>query len=686
MASLLRVSDLAVEFSTGDGPVHAVEGVGFEVDRGETVCVVGESGSGKSVTVLGLLGLIPPVQGRVTRGRAEFMGRDLIGLSGASLREVRGRDIGMVFQDPFSSLNPIQKIGTQLAEAVTVHHPRAPSAEVEARIVSVLTATGFADPSEVAGRYPHQYSGGMRQRVAIAMAMMNNPSLLIADEPTTALDVTTQAQVLDVIRAAQRTTGAATLFITHDLGVVREMADRVVVMYAGRVVESGAVGQVLTSPRHPYTRALLASMPDERARRATLPQIPGSPPTVAARPSGCAFHPRCALSQGRGRCASERPDPRLVDGRTVACHFAEELREPVALPSTPSEAASPAPDRVATVPVLAIESLEVSFAIGRHAAGRRRQVVHAVRGVDLEIAPRETLGLVGESGCGKSTLARTLLHLTPSTGGRILLDGEDVTGRRSRRTVWRQTSMVFQNPYSSLDPRMRAVDIIREPAARADVDLGDDDVAALLAAVGLDGSMGGRYAHEFSGGQLQRVAIARALVGGPRLLVLDEPVSALDVSIQAQILNLLQTLQRERGLAYLFIGHNLAVMRQVSDRIAVMYLGRVVESGTADEIFEHPVHPYTQALLSAIPGASSGAARERIILTGELPSPVRPPSGCGFRTRCWKAQPICAEEVPALVDRGQGHPSACHFAGPVSVGPPSLHSAAGPAAGPEPAR
>ncbi|MBW3640840.1 MAG: ABC transporter ATP-binding protein [Actinobacteria bacterium] len=589
---LLSVRGLVVEFRPRGGVVRAVDGVDLEVATGETLGVVGESGSGKTVTMLATLGLLPPPPYCTVTGEVLLSGRNVLAMSRRELRDIRGREVGMVFQDPMTSLHPSLRVVDQVAEAILVHDRRLSRAQARTRALEQLERVGVAHPARRLRDYPHQWSGGMRQRAMLAMAISNAPALLVADEPTTALDVTIQAQILDVLRTARDELGASTVLITHDLGVVAELADRVSVMQAGRVVEAAGVRQLFAAPEHRHTVTLLTALP-----RLDRP--------VPARP------------------VAPLPRPEVLRTEDLVTHY-------------------PSPGR---------------------------GVVHAVDGVSLTLAAGQTLGLVGESGCGKSTLARTVLRLVEPTSGRVLLRGEDLTaatGRRLRR-LRRSLSMVFQDPYASLNPRMTIGEIVAQPLRIAGCyrsSGGQARVAELLDLVGLDPHTSGRLPAEFSGGQRQRIAIARALALNPGVLVLDEPVSSLDVSIQAQVMTLLDRLQRELGLAYLFIAHDLALVRQISDRVAVMYLGVIVETGTREQVYERPVHPYTQSLLSAVPAPDPArrGARKRIPLTGEVPDPVAPPAGCRFRTRCWKARDDCSQVVPELVVRnGTDHPSACLY-------------------------
>ena len=657
---VLSVRDLRVRFPTDDGPLQAVDGVSFEVHENEVLAVVGESGSGKTVTMLAALGLLPPTA--EASGEVMFDGRDVLGLPEHELDRLRGRRIAIVFQEALAALNPVQRVGDQVAEAITTHDHHLHRRRVHERTIELLELVGISDPAVRSRSYPHELSGGMKQRIVIAMAIANDPDVLIVDEPTTALDVTIQAQVLDVLRRVQRRTRAAIVVVTHDLGIVAGLANRVAVMYAGRVVEAAGVRELFASPSHPYTRGLLASLPriDRPGSTSRLAGIPGSPPSLVAVPTGCPFHPRCPRADVPDPCATMVPELRsLGSGHRAACHFAGEDRiASVAAPPSDAPRDAPAPTEV----VLEVQDLV------KHFPRRRDSDVHAVCGVSFTVGRGETLGLVGESGCGKTTTARLILNLLPATAGSVRYRGDDVLAARGRdmRALRRQMQVVFQDPYASLNPRRSVGSIIAAPLRVHGMYRhgGAARVEELLALTGLEPAHANRFPHEFSGGQRQRISIARALALEPQLVVLDEPVSALDVSVRAGIVNLLEDLQDRLGLAYLFIAHDLAVVGHVSDRIAVMYLGKIVETGTRDDVLIRPSHPYTQALLSAvpIPDPELEVSRTRIVLTGDLPSATSPPSGCRFRTRCWKAQDICAEEEPALVDRGQGHPVACHFA------------------------
>jgi peptide/nickel transport system ATP-binding protein len=700
---VLSIRELRSEFDTADGVVHAVAGVSFDLYPGETLGIVGESGSGKSVSAMSLLGLLDKSAGRIVSGQLLYKGRDLRTASKGELRRIRGTEIAMVFQDPMTSLNPVMTVGKQIVEALRTADPSITRSKARARAVELLALVGVPDPNRRFDQHPFEYSGGMRQRAMIAMAIANQPAILIADEPTTALDVTIQAQVLDVLKDAQAATDAAIILITHDLGVIAEMADRVAVMYAGRVVEAGDVEDLFRDPRHPYTLGLMASLPRLDADLDRLVPIEGMPPSLLDVPPGCPFHPRCQLYAGRSECRTKRP--RLVAAgkservtHVAACHFVGEvpaLRQRIedaigvaVSGPTASEgpgtaivihvserSAGPATShRVAAQTgeeILEVEGLKQHFPVR---GGFFRNVVGAVRavdGVDLTLRAGETLGLVGESGCGKSTTGRTVMRLLEPTAGRITFQGRDIThlSRHELRPMRRQMQILFQDPFSSLDPRMRVDQIISEPLrihGLYERRSGPRRVKELMELVGLNPEHSARFAHQFSGGQRQRIGVARAIALNPSLLILDEPVSALDVSIQAQVVNLLMELQQELGLAYLFIAHDLGVIRQISHRIAVMYLGRIVEIGDRQDVYERPTHPYTQSLLSAVPvpDPTHRSRRHRIVLQGDVPNPADPPPGCNFSTRCFRVQDRCRVEDPELLDRGDhGHPSACLFPG-----------------------
>ena len=670
----------------------------FDLQRGETLGIVGESGSGKSVTNLSIMRLIPSPPGRIVSGRVQFDGRDLLALPDHEMRAIRGRRIAMIFQDPMTSLNPFMRISRQLMEVTELHlgHSRA---EARSHAIRMLETVGIPDPAARVDNYPHEFSGGMRQRVMIAMALSCQPELLIADEPTTALDVTIQAQILELIGRLERDSRSSVVLISHDLGVVAGMTDRIIVMYAGHIMESAPTGELFARPGNPYTKGLLLSVPDpSAASQSELYQIPGLPPDVAHLPPGCPFAPRCAWAQEI--CRQEFPPLiSLTPTHQSLCHFAESVyaeglkgqpaktvqaeppTESVQAPASPSvgELAQPhalAPSEplgASPTALLSISNLRVEFDLGggtlldRAVGGSpEHRVVKAVDGVSLDIFPGETLGLVGESGCGKTTLGRAIVRLVEPTGGRVLFRDVDIstmTPRQLRRQR-RHMQMIFQDPYASLDPRMTIGQIIAEPIETFGLAKGRDKVERiqeLMRTVGLSGRFINRYPHEFSGGQQQRIGIARALASEPDFIVADEPISALDVSIQAQIINLIERLQRERNLTYLFISHDLRAIRHTSDRVAVMYLGKIVELASSRRVYVEPLMPYTKALISAVPlpDPVAEANRKRIVLEGDVPSPINPPSGCRFHTRCSYAVDACRRVEPELVEILPRHYAAC---------------------------
>ncbi|MBV9811195.1 MAG: ABC transporter ATP-binding protein [Acetobacteraceae bacterium] len=667
-AAVLSVRGLTVTFGRGAHAVPAVRGVDLDVGAHEVLGIVGESGSGKSVTALALTGLLPP--GAQIGGSIRLAGVEVTTADAETLRRMRGVEAGMVFQDPMTTLNPVLTVGRQVTEGLVAHAQLA-RRDMPARAAALLREVDIPDPAARVRAYPHQFSGGMRQRAVIAMAMAGRPRLMIADEPTTALDVTVQAQVLAVLARRQAETGAAAILITHDLGVIAEVAHRVAVMYAGRIVETAPVADIFARPRHPYTAALLRSLPRLDDTSARLLPIPGQPPTPALGATGCAFRPRCLIGHDRAICAAEDPPLAPPDAaHRAACHFAG-----TAIPAPRSRPREHAAARTSE-PLLAVQGLRVHFPIRSRILRRRVGWTRAVDGVDLALRAGETLGLVGESGCGKTTAGRAIMGLVPASAGSVRFEGRDITAlpRAALRRVRRHMQYVFQDPYSSLNPIRTVGEIVAEPLRihrLYDRTRSPEAVRSLFDRVGLSRRLMDRLPSELSGGQRQRVGIARALALDPRLLILDEPVSALDVSVQAQIVNLLQDLQRDSGLAYLFIAHDLSVVRHISDRVAVMYLGRIVEESDAATLFARPLHPYTQSLLSAVPvpdPASRNASR-RIVLAGEMPSPAAPPSGCSFHPRCFRATALCRTEPPAFVaDPAQpATRRACHHAGPLAA-------------------
>jgi len=650
----LELRDLDVVYRVRGRDRNVLRGVTLTVGRGEAYGLVGESGCGKSTAALAIVGYLPR-NGRVTGGRIEVDGHDAVQVSRSARRRMRQSDVSMVYQNPGTALNPAIRIGKQVAEVFEVRGMR--GSEAVDRSLAALAQVQIADPGSVMRRYPHQLSGGMQQRVLIAMALAKNPTLLILDEPTTGLDATVEAEVLDLVAGLQAELHTSVLFISHNLGVIAKMCDRVGVLYAGRLVEEGATGDVLRNPRHPYSVGLLRCIPRGGVRKdhGRLDSIPGFLPNLGEHGPGCVFAPRCALAEER--CHSEEPPLYVVgEGRLARCHFHERAHE------LPREVAVdldlPAVDRGAD-PILRFEELGKTF----HQSGHD---IFALDGVSAAIWPGETLGLVGESGSGKTTLARALLGIVAPSAGEVLLDGRPLAARLTKRSreELRSLQIVFQNPDSALNRRHTVRRILRRSLNRlADIRgrAAEERMGVLMESVRLAERYVTARPEQLSGGLKQRLAIARAFAGDPQLVVCDEPTSALDVSVQAAILNLLVELQAERRVSYLFISHDLGVVRYISDRIAVLYLGRLMELGPAEVVFDGPHHPYTEALLSAVP-TIDGGGRERIKLAGEIPSAASPPSGCVFHTRCPRALgAVCEQTEPPLVEVEAGHLMRCHI-------------------------
>ena len=668
---LLEIENLHVHFVTSRGVVRAVEGVSYKVKPGEVVALVGESGCGKSVSSLAVMRLLAKPAGRVVHGRILFEGRDLLTLPDDEMRAIRGRDIAMIFQEPMTSLNPVLTIGFQIMEPLLIHMGMDMEA-AHTRATELLTLVGIPDPERRLDQYPHQFSGGMRQRVMIAIGLACNPKLIIADEPTTALDVTIQAQILELMKNLSRDLNIALVIITHNLGIVARYADRVNVMYAARLAETGRAADVFAQPLHPYTAGLLRSVPRlDQPRGRKLETIEGLPPNLLDPPPGCRFAPRCRAK--KDACVAAVPDLEgVLPDRHSACIRAKEMAEVGAVglglqSAQPEQPVAKTIDR--TKPLLQVDGLKTYFDVttGFKAFGARKSLVRAVDDLSIKIYRGETVGLVGESGCGKTTVGRTLLRLERATSGTIQFDGIDVVTAKgdALKAYRRKVQVIFQDPYSSLNPRMTIGQIIAEPMLVyrlvPDRKAAQARVQDLLTQVGLFEYMAERYPHELSGGQRQRVGIARALAMEPEFIVCDEPVSALDVSIQAQIINLLEQLQQKFNLTFLFIAHDLAVVRHISNRVIVMYLGKVMEIADRDALYSDPLHPYTQALLEAvpIPDPVSEAQRAHRVIGGEVPSPLNPPAGCVFHTRCPLATDECKMKVPKLKEVQPGHYAAC---------------------------
>lgn len=667
--AILCVDQLTAYLGAEDNPIRAVDGISFEIQQGQTFALLGESGCGKSMSALALMRLLPP-SGRIVAGTVRFEGQDLLKLPEARMREIRGAGISMIFQEPMTSLNPVLRIGQQIVESVHVHQSlQGKAARDEA--LALLDAVGIPGPQLVFDYYPHQISGGMKQRVVIAMALANAPRLLIADEPTTALDVTIQAQVLDLIRDLQGKRGMAVLLISHDMGVVNELADRVGVMYAGQIVEKANRETFFTRPLHPYSEKLFHSLPTLNKRDRVLDVIQGFVPSLQTRFEGCRFFPRC--HRALKHCERRQPEWSCDNNSQVFCHLYS------------ADSLQPAPKRAASIDVIGsstetdsgdellhVTNLKIHFPVQSGMFKRVTGYVRAVDGVDLKVPKARTLALVGESGCGKTTTGKGILQLIKPVMGKVVFEGADLTqiGEALLRQKRSDFQIIFQDPYASMNPRMLVGDIVAEglrtPRSGSAATSKQEHVSELLNKVGLPADSVSRYPHEFSGGQRQRISIARAIAVGPKLIVCDEPTSALDLSVQAQILNLLKSLQQQMGISYLFITHNMSVVAYLAHYVAVMYLGRIVEYGPVDQILVSPKHPYTKALLSAVPTIDNSNRRQVIRLAGDVPSPLNPPSGCFFHPRCNQAVAACHAQYPPTCRVADNHVTSCYLYGPQS--------------------
>lgn len=656
---LLSVQGLKTQFNQPSETVKAVDGISFDISEGEAFALVGESGCGKSVSALSVLRLLPG-NAQITAGKVLYRGTDLLRMAEKDMRNVRGARISMIFQDPMTSLNPVVSVGEQIAEAVLVHKKKSSKA-IRQRVVELIKQVGIPDADERYGAFPHQLSGGMRQRVMIAIALANEPDLLIADEPTTALDVTIQTQILQLLKDLQRQMGMSLWIITHDLGIVSDIADKVAVMYAGQLVEIASRDDFFNKPMHPYSQRLFDAVPDMGKRKESLVTLTGSVPKLSQSFIGCRFADRCDFKKIECSTSPDLEWTDVSDTHRVKCLRVGdiELSEKSGNVLTVSKA------EVRDDSSLRVNQLKVYFPIKKGLLKRTVGQVKAVDDVSFELPSGTTTALVGESGCGKTTLGKALLQLLPITSGEVHYKGQNIAGlsEQAFQSYREQLQIIFQDPFSSMNPRMMVGNILEEGIRALKPELSDADVErqcdALLDKVGLNADVRLRYPHEFSGGQRQRLCIARALAVNPSIIICDEPTSALDVSVQAQVLNLLKELQGEQGLSYLFITHDLSVVAYLADTVAVMYLGRIVEYGTVDDVLNNPAHPYTKALIEAVPTWDEGLEKKVIKLPDNMPSPSNPPTGCHFHTRCEQVLPECSQIKPEDVLLNDSHKVAC---------------------------
>jgi len=670
MEHLLEIKNIETCFKTDGQMVKAVDGVSMYLDPGEIIGVVGESGSGKSVTMMSMLQLISS-PGRITGGEVYIQGneRNMLeyGVDSEEMRHMRGGRVSMIFQEPMTSLNPVLTIGYQIQENI-IEHLHLSKDEAKKRTIEMLKLVNIPDAEQRFDYYPQQFSGGMRQRIMIAMAMSSEPTILVADEATTALDVTTQAQLLEMIRDIAKKTNTAVIIVTHNLGIVARFAERIYVMYSGSVVEMTDTKRLFANPEHPYTRALLRAIPrlDDPKDRILIP-IEGLPPNPASRPEYCPFYERCEYRMERCKGCKKPELQELENGHFAACHLTEEEKREKAAEIAAKEIRKSPKIEVGQELCLNVKNVRKYFPIYSGMMRKKVGEVKAIEDIHFYARKGETLGIVGESGCGKTTLARCIMRVYKPEEGEIIFNGTDIAGFNDKQMYpyRRKIAMIFQDPFSSLDPRQTAESIVGESLLLHKLVKNREEYNArvdeLFRIVGLDPALKYRVPHEFSGGQRQRIGIARALSSNPDMIICDEPISALDVSIQAQIINLLEELQSKLGLTYLFIAHDLAVVKHISNRILVMYLGRVVEIAECEELYNNTLHPYTKTLLSAVPVADPAveAVRERVPIRGEVPSLTNRPTGCPFHDRCPHVCDKCRSEVPVLKDIGGGHEVAC---------------------------
>ncbi len=663
--TLLEIKNLTTGFDTRAGKTTVVDGISFSIKKGETFALLGESGCGKSMTALSLMQLLPSQASDHILGEVILDGQDLLALPEAAMRNIRGNRMAMIFQEPQTSLNPVLTVGSQISE-VLMRHKGLKGDAAKTRVLELLEAVGIPAPKQRMDEYPHQLSGGMKQRIMIAIALAGDPDLLIADEPTTALDVTIQAQVLDLLKKLQKETGMAVLLITHDLAVVSEMVDHVAVMYAGQIVEQASRDDFFNNPKHPYSQKLFEALPSKEKREEALAIIPGTVPLLSQTFNRCRFDSRCSFVSEI--CHNKVPEWKILnDAHGVRCFLYDEQHAPSEINETKTETKKIDRQKGSNETLLKVDHLKVHFPIQKGFFKRTVGHVYAVDDVSLEVKKGQTLALVGESGCGKTTLGKGILQLIKPTGGQVSFSGTTLTDLTEKELRLRRKDfqIIFQDPFSSMNPRMMVGDIIEEGMIAQKLGATPADrrakVDALLVQVGLGVEYRDRYPHEFSGGQRQRICVARALAVSPKLIVCDEPTSALDVSVQAQILNLLKELQDTLGLTYVFITHNISVVAYLADEVAVMYLGRIVERGRVEEVLDDPKHPYTKALLSAVPSIDKKEKQEVLKLEGDPPSPINRPSGCFFQPRCPHAKSQCSEGYPDITTISDSHHVNCYL-------------------------
>lgn len=674
MSTLLDIEQLTVTFNTRRGALTALREISFSIEAGETVCIVGESGSGKSVTAKSIMRLIDYENGRIETGSIRFHNKNIVELNAKDMRSIRGKKIAMIFQEPMAAFDPVFTIGHQIVETI-VEHEKLSIKEAHVLAEQLLFKVGIPEPKSRLNQYPNELSGGMLQRAMIAMALACKPDLLIADEPTTALDVTIQAQILQLLKQLQHEYNMSILLITHDLGVAAELADKIIVMYAGTIIEEGETDSIFSSPQHPYTIGLLQSIAKlDTPREIPLQAIEGTVPSLGQLPKGCVFYPRCSFASAL--CQTTKPElAEYIEGK-VACHHTayirerhhdqeqeQELSHRSIIKNTTANHENPP---IKPTPYIQVNNLTKHYPLKSNQLFKRKPPIQAVERISFTVNKNEIFGIIGESGSGKSTLGRLIVQLEAATHGHVYVEDVNATQLRGEalRLFRKDQQIVFQDPYSSLDSRWTVGKVIAEPLQAHSKMSGNqikERVLALLQLVGLTEQAYDKYPHEFSGGQRQRIAIARAIALNPKFILADEAVSALDVSVQAQIVNLLKSLKQQLGLTIVFIGHGLQVVRHISDRVAVMYLGKIVEIAPSELLFAKPLHPYTKALIESIPEPHIKNKKQVSTINGEIPSPSQPPSGCRFHTRCALATDKCKLEEPPLQSYEEGRQVSCHY-------------------------